>query len=117
MHNTLKRPHGYLHTNSLLIDKNNCLKLSDYWMKDLCEYNLYTLTSLDNANSEGQLKDKNFTVSLLKKMLFGNENKSVTNIAIYESWPEELHKFIEKITDNQINSIDDMMVYSLNYLH
>lgn len=93
---------------SLFVDENDQLKISDYWINDLFEKNIFTLANLDSLEDENMIKDKNFAISFLKKMLLGKE--SVKETQIYQNFPENLQTFIEKITENKINSLEDFMV-------
>ena len=111
VHNGLKRSHSFLQTNSIFIDEKDNMKISDYWIKDLIDQNTFSLSDLEDTHSEGKLKDKKFILALLKKMLWGNE--PIKDLNFNENWPNSLHKFIEKIKNNEIESIEDMMVFIL----
>jgi len=108
VHNSLKRSHSFLQTNSIFIDEKDNLKISDYWIKDLLDQNNFSPSDLKDTNSDGKLKDKKFILALLNKMIWGNE--PVKDSSRQENWPDSLHKFIDKIKNNEIESIEDMMV-------
>lgn len=109
MHNKLNRTHSFLKRNSILIDKNECLKISDFWLKDLFEIKIHTVIDVKkNQILDDELKDVEFAIGFLKKMLLGNE--SLNDNKIYQCWPESLKIFIQQITENKINSLEDILV-------
>jgi len=108
VHKTLNRTHSLLKVRSVFVDEKNNLKIWDFWMKDLFDHDISTLTNLEDAELDSKHKDMNFAILLLRKMLLGNE--SIKESKLYEDWPESLQNLIEKITDNKMTTIEDFLV-------